>query len=80
MKIRPEINNGNGKGKTDDMRTSISQLLMPHMNGLIIKGKVRSITKPRTVNTKTGALHKLQTPLSLTKQKALNYLYGGEIT
>jgi replication factor A1 len=48
-----EITNGNGKGKTADTKTPISQL-KPNMNGLSIEGKVTNIAKPRTVNTKTG--------------------------
>jgi hypothetical protein len=49
-----EINNGNGKGKTVEKKTPISQILKPHMNDLSVEGKVESIAKPRTVNTKTG--------------------------
>jgi replication factor A1 len=75
-----EINNGNGKGKTADMRTSISQLLMPHMNGLLIEGKVGSITKPRTVNTKTGGIAQVADAIISDETKSIKlYLWDNQI-
>jgi len=52
---QPDINNGNGKGKTTDGTTPISQLLRANMNGLLIEGRIESVGEPRSVNLRTGS-------------------------